>query len=68
MGLFGKSKSPDPKEQVNEWCRKIRKEGNGLERQIRQIQRGEQAAIKYINILLATNCHYFVAQFYPAQS
>lgn len=43
MGLFGKSKAPDPKEQVNEWCRKIRKEGNGLERQIRQIQRGEQA-------------------------
>jgi len=42
MGLFGKSKAPDPKEQVNEWCRKIRKEGNGLERQIRQIQRGEQ--------------------------
>ena len=47
MGLFGKSKTPDPKEQVNDWCRKIRKEGNGLERQIRQIQRGEQAAIRY---------------------
>ena len=47
MGLFGKSKSPDPKEQVNEWCRKIRKENNGLQRQINQIQRGEQNAIRY---------------------
>jgi hypothetical protein len=26
MGLFGKSKPADPKEQVNEWCKKIRKE------------------------------------------
>ena len=26
MGLFGKSKAADPKEQVNEWCKKIRKE------------------------------------------
>jgi hypothetical protein len=46
MGLFGKSKAPDPKEQVNEWCRKIRKENNGLQRQINQIQRGEQAAVR----------------------
>lgn len=50
MGLFGKSKTPDPKEQVNEWCRKIRKENNGLQRQINQIQRGEQNAIRSIKL------------------
>merc|ERR1719341_895163 len=33
MGLFGKSKGSDPKEQVNEWCKKLRKEERGLERQ-----------------------------------
>uniref|UniRef100_A0A0K8TSX4 Putative vacuolar sorting protein vps24 n=1 Tax=Tabanus bromius TaxID=304241 RepID=A0A0K8TSX4_TABBR len=41
MGLFGKSQQADPKEQVNEWCRKIRKESNQLDRQIRKIQREE---------------------------
>ena len=45
MGLFGKSKPPDPKEQVKEWSRKLRKERNGLDRQIRQIQRSEQQAV-----------------------
>ncbi|CAG0881133.1 unnamed protein product [Cyprideis torosa] len=40
MGLFGKSKPP--KEQVNEWCHKIRKEGYTLDRQIRGIQREEE--------------------------
>ena len=48
MGLFGKSKPADPKALVDEWTKKIRKEGYGLDRQIRQIQRSEQAAIKSI--------------------
>ncbi|XP_055380276.1 charged multivesicular body protein 3 [Condylostylus longicornis] len=42
MGLFGKSTQKDPKEQVNEWCSKIRKEGYQLDRQIRGIQREEE--------------------------
>jgi len=41
MGLFGKSKAPDPKEQVNDWCKKIRKEGYNLDRQINGIKREE---------------------------
>ena len=41
MGLFGKSKPADPKAQVNEWSKKIRKEGYGLDRQINQIKREE---------------------------
>jgi len=41
MGLFGKTKSPDPKEQVQEWTRKLRKEGNQLERQVTAIRREE---------------------------
>ena len=48
MGLFGKTKPPDPKEQVKEWTRKLRKERNGLDRQIRQIQRGEAQAVNSI--------------------
>merc|ERR1711976_36802 len=48
MGLFGKSKPADPKELVNEWCKQLRKEGYSLDRQIRQIQRSEQAAVKSI--------------------
>ena len=39
MGLFGKSKPADPKAQVDEWCKKLRKEGYSLDRQVRQIQR-----------------------------
>lgn len=42
MGLFGKTASKDPKEQVNEWTHKIRKESNQLDRQIRSIQREEE--------------------------
>ena len=34
MGLFGKTKAPDPKEQVKEWSSKIRKEGHQLDRQV----------------------------------
>jgi len=41
MGLFGRSKQADPKEQVNEWCKKLRKEGNQLERQVNAIRREE---------------------------
>ena len=48
MGLFGKSKPADPKELVNEWSKQLRKEGYSLDRQIRQIQRSEQAAVKSI--------------------
>ena len=44
MGLFGKS--PDPKEQVNEWCKKLRKEGNQIERQINGIRREEAKVTK----------------------
>lgn len=42
MGLFGKSPSRDPKEMVNEWTHKLRKEGYNLDRQIRSIQREEE--------------------------
>ncbi|KAK7084685.1 Charged multivesicular body protein 3 [Halocaridina rubra] len=42
MGLFSKTPSKSPKDQVNEWCSKIRKEGYGLDRQIRGIQREEE--------------------------
>lgn len=44
MGLFGKSQQKDPKDMVNEWCHKIRKEGYQLDRQIRSIQREEEKA------------------------
>ncbi|XP_018321230.1 charged multivesicular body protein 3 [Agrilus planipennis] len=42
MGLFGKSNERNPKEMVNEWSHKIRKEGYQLDRQIRAIQREEE--------------------------
>jgi len=42
MGLFGKSKSADPKEQVQEWTKKIRKEGYNIDRQINGIKREER--------------------------
>ena len=46
MGIFGKSKSADPKEQVQEWCKKIRKEGYNLDREINSIKREEIKATK----------------------
>jgi len=46
MGLFGKSKAADPKEQVQEWCKKIRKEGYNLDRQINAIKREELKVTK----------------------
>ncbi|KAF2355472.1 Snf7 family [Trinorchestia longiramus] len=42
MGLFSKTPSKTPKEQVQEWCSKIRKEDHQLDRQIRNIQREEE--------------------------
>merc|ERR1719412_2752579 len=41
MGLFGKSKAPDPKEQVQEWTKQIRREGTKIDRQINGIKREE---------------------------
>jgi len=46
MGLFGKTKQADPKEQVNEWCKKLRKESNQLERQVNSIRREEAKVTK----------------------
>ena len=48
MGLFGKSAPPDPKEQVKEWSKKLRKERNALDRQLNQIKREEQKAVASI--------------------
>ncbi|XP_076677327.1 vacuolar protein sorting 24 [Andrena cerasifolii] len=42
MGLFGKSPERNPKEMVQEWTHKIRKEGYQLDRQVRAIQREEE--------------------------
>ena len=42
--MFGKS--PDPKEQVNDWCKKLRKESNQIERQINGIRREEAKVTK----------------------
>lgn len=41
MGLFGKTKGADPKEQVNEWCKTLKKEERGLDRQVNAIKREE---------------------------
>lgn len=41
MGLFGKNEK-SPKDMVNEWTHKIRKEGYVLDRQIKGIQREEE--------------------------
>ncbi|XP_076166508.1 vacuolar protein sorting 24 [Ptiloglossa arizonensis] len=42
MGLFGQSREKNPKEMVQEWTHKLRKEGYQLDRQIRTIQREEE--------------------------
>ncbi|KAJ3613694.1 hypothetical protein NHX12_019940 [Muraenolepis orangiensis] len=42
MGLFGKTQEKPPKDLINEWSHKIRKEMRGIERQIRDIQREEE--------------------------
>lgn len=48
MGLFGKTKPPDPKLQVQDWCKRIRKEGYSIERQINGIKR-EELKVNSIN-------------------
>ncbi|XP_077992302.1 charged multivesicular body protein 3-like [Glandiceps talaboti] len=47
MGLFG-SEKVDPKKQVDEWTRKLRKEQRGIDRQIRSIQREEDKVKRQI--------------------
>lgn len=42
MGLFGRTPDKPPKEMVNEWSSKIRKEMRVIDRQIRDIQREEE--------------------------
>ena len=63
MGLFGKSKPADPKALVDEWSKKVRKEGYGLDRQIRQIQRQEQLAIKSIKDATKKGKHFMICLF-----
>ncbi|XP_033231587.1 charged multivesicular body protein 3 [Belonocnema kinseyi] len=41
MGLFGKSQEKNPKEMVQEWSHKLRKEGYSIDRQVRAIEREE---------------------------
>lgn len=41
MGLFGKSQERNPKDMVQEWSSKLRKESYALDRQVRSIQREE---------------------------
>ncbi|CAK9298121.1 unnamed protein product [Gordionus sp. m RMFG-2023] len=43
--LFGKSKSKDPKEQMNSWTSKLRSESRVLDRQIRSIQREQDRTV-----------------------
>jgi len=42
MGLFGKTKAPDPKESVQKWTSAIRKEGYKIDRNIGSIKREEE--------------------------
>ncbi|KAK6185779.1 hypothetical protein SNE40_007934 [Patella caerulea] len=42
MGLFGKNNERPPKDLVNDWTHKLRKEGYVIERQIKAIQREEE--------------------------
>lgn len=46
MGLFGKTPERNPKDMVNEWTHKLRKEGYQLDRQIRAIRREEDKVKK----------------------
>ncbi|KAM7362750.1 vacuolar protein sorting 24 [Cochliomyia hominivorax] len=55
MGLFGQTKTKDPKEQVQEWTHKIRKESNQLDRQIRSIQREEEKVKRALKQAAAKN-------------
>ncbi|KAL0276614.1 UNVERIFIED_CONTAM: hypothetical protein PYX00_004154 [Menopon gallinae] len=42
MGLFGKTQEKSPKDMVQEWTHKLRKEGYALDRQVRGIMREEE--------------------------
>ncbi|KAM4542421.1 charged multivesicular body protein 3 [Odontesthes bonariensis] len=42
MGLFGRTPEKPPKDLINEWSQKIRKEMRVIDRQIRDIQREEE--------------------------
>ncbi|CAL8290727.1 charged multivesicular body protein 3 isoform X1 [Gadus morhua] len=42
MGLFGRTQEKPPKDLINEWSSKIRKEMRVIDRQIRDIQREEE--------------------------
>ncbi|XP_057714530.1 charged multivesicular body protein 3 [Corythoichthys intestinalis] len=42
MGLFGRTAERPPKDLINEWTQKIRKESRTIDRQIRDIQREEE--------------------------
>ncbi|XP_077283928.1 vacuolar protein sorting 24 [Arctopsyche grandis] len=55
MGLFGKSSERNPKELVNEWSHKLRKEGSQLDRQIRAIQREEDKIKKSLKEAASKN-------------
>lgn len=48
MGLFGKSNEKSPKDMVNEWTHKLRKEGFNIDRQIKAIQREEEKTKRQI--------------------
>ncbi|ESO96843.1 hypothetical protein LOTGIDRAFT_214378 [Lottia gigantea] len=48
MGLFGKSNERSPKDMVNDWTHKLRKEGYVIERQIKAIQREEEKTKRMI--------------------
>ncbi|XP_026478616.1 charged multivesicular body protein 3 [Ctenocephalides felis] len=55
MGLFGKSPERNPKEMVNEWTHKLRKESYQLDRQIRAIQREEEKVKRSLKDAAAKN-------------
>ncbi|XP_077477006.1 charged multivesicular body protein 3 [Stigmatopora argus] len=42
MGLFGRTAERPPKDLINDWTQKIRKESRTIDRQIRDIQREEE--------------------------
>ncbi|KAL3863302.1 hypothetical protein ACJMK2_005067 [Sinanodonta woodiana] len=48
MGLFGKGNEKSPKDMVNDWTHTLRKEGYGLERQIKSIQREEEKTKRHL--------------------
>ncbi|XP_077411534.1 charged multivesicular body protein 3 isoform X1 [Vanacampus margaritifer] len=48
MGLFGRTPEKPPKDMINEWTQKIRKESRTMDRQIRDIQREQEKVKKSI--------------------